>query len=161
MLIQREGTLIQSSNIQASSGSNHQHHKASTHFAGRCVSTSAIVLTGELEQGKRRGNYLKTASKSPDPFESLSLTNGGIHDRRFQFCTLLTDQRHGGGFAARNFRTCAKHAAAMAMVPDLEAILSPPFRARSARTQLIRIEQDAIVRSHRTSNNTRRELVSP
>jgi hypothetical protein len=31
---QRESMLSQSSNIDASSGSNHQHHKASTHFAG-------------------------------------------------------------------------------------------------------------------------------
>jgi len=33
--VQREGTLIQSRNILASSSSNHQHHKASTRFAGR------------------------------------------------------------------------------------------------------------------------------
>lgn len=33
-LVQREGTLIQSRNILASSRPNHQHYKASTHFAG-------------------------------------------------------------------------------------------------------------------------------
>jgi len=32
---QREGMLIQSRNIDASSSSNRQHHNASTHFAGR------------------------------------------------------------------------------------------------------------------------------
>ena len=51
MLDQREGTLIQSSNIQASSGSNHQHHKASTHVAGRSVSTSAIVADRRSTEG--------------------------------------------------------------------------------------------------------------
>ena len=40
---QREGMLIQSRNILASSQSNRQHHKASTRFAGRDVWTSAIV----------------------------------------------------------------------------------------------------------------------
>jgi len=40
---QREGTLIQSSNMKVSRSSNHQHHKASTHFAGCDVSTSVIV----------------------------------------------------------------------------------------------------------------------
>jgi len=33
--VQREGMLIQSRNILASNRSNHLHHKASTHFAGR------------------------------------------------------------------------------------------------------------------------------
>jgi len=35
--VQREGTLSQSGNARVSSSSNHEHHKASTHFAGRCV----------------------------------------------------------------------------------------------------------------------------
>jgi len=32
--VQREGMLIQSNIMNVSSISNHQHHKASTHFAG-------------------------------------------------------------------------------------------------------------------------------
>jgi len=32
--VQREGMLIQYRNILASSSSSHQHHNASTHFAG-------------------------------------------------------------------------------------------------------------------------------
>ena len=36
--VQREGMLIQSSNILASSRSNHQHLKANTHIAGGDVS---------------------------------------------------------------------------------------------------------------------------
>ena len=62
-----------------------------------------------------------------------SLTIGGIRDRRFQFCTLLADQRPRMRLATGNIRNCAIHAAAMVMVPELEAILSPPFNARSAR----------------------------
>jgi len=33
--VQRDGVLIQSRNILASSSSNHQYHKANTRFAGR------------------------------------------------------------------------------------------------------------------------------
>jgi len=33
--VQREGMFIQSRNILASSRSNHLHHNASNHFAGR------------------------------------------------------------------------------------------------------------------------------
>jgi len=33
--VQRDGMLIQSRNILASSRSNHLHHNASNHFAGR------------------------------------------------------------------------------------------------------------------------------
>ena len=54
------------------------------------------------------------------------LTNGGVRDRRFQFCTLLTDQRPRVRLEAGNVRNCARHAAAMVIVPKLEAILSPP-----------------------------------
>jgi len=39
----REGMLIQSRNILASSSSSHQHHNASTHFAGRIESSSVTV----------------------------------------------------------------------------------------------------------------------
>jgi len=41
--VQREGTLIQSRNILASSRSYYQHHNTGTHFAGRNVSSSVIV----------------------------------------------------------------------------------------------------------------------
>ena len=58
----------------------------------------------------------------------LSLTIGGIHDRRFQFCTLLTDQQPRVRLAAGNVRNWATHAAAMAFVPELEATLSPPVQ---------------------------------
>ena len=88
-------------------------------------------------------------------------TNGGIRDRRSHFRTFPTDQRHGVRLATGNVRTCAMHAAAMVLVPELEAIGSPPFNARSARTQFIRIEQHAIVRVRRTINITRRVLISP
>jgi len=40
---QREGTLIQSRNMTVSRSSNHQHHNASTHFAGGDVSPSVTV----------------------------------------------------------------------------------------------------------------------
>ena len=60
-----------------------------------------------------------------------SLTIGGIHDRRFQFCTLLTDLRQRVRLAAGNVRNCANHAAAMVMVLELEAILSPPVSAKA------------------------------
>jgi len=40
---QREGMLIQSQNILASSRSDHLHHKASTHFAGSNQFSSDIV----------------------------------------------------------------------------------------------------------------------
>ena len=52
--VQREGMLIQSSNRNASSGSNHLHHKTSTQFAGR---------------------VLKTVSKKPGPFDSPHRSN--------------------------------------------------------------------------------------
>jgi len=55
-----------------------------------------------------------------------SLTIGGIRDRRFQFCTLLTDQQPKMRFVSGNIRSCANHAAAMAFVPELEATLTPP-----------------------------------
>jgi len=57
-----------------------------------------------------------------------SLTIGGIHDRRLQFCTLLTDQQPKMRFAAGNIRNGAMHAAAMAFVPELDANLSPPVQ---------------------------------
>ena len=57
-----------------------------------------------------------------------SLTIGGIHDRRLQFCTLLTDQQPKMRLAAGNIRNCATHAAAMAFVPELDAELSPPVQ---------------------------------
>ena len=41
--VQGEGMLIQSRNILASSSLIHQHHKASTRFAGRIESSSVIV----------------------------------------------------------------------------------------------------------------------
>ena len=87
------------------------------------------------------------------PFQALTdittsgvMSIGGIRDRRFQFCTLLTDQRPRVRIAAGNFRTCAIHAAAMEFVPELEAILSPPVNARSARRHTRPIEQH---RTHR------------
>jgi len=57
-----------------------------------------------------------------------SLTIGGIRDRRFQFCTLLTDQQPRMRLAAGNIRNCATHAAAMEFVLELEANLSPPVQ---------------------------------
>jgi len=47
---QREGTLIRSRNINVSRSSNHQHRKASTHFAGREVSPSVIVTDRRSEE---------------------------------------------------------------------------------------------------------------
>jgi len=41
--VHREGILIQSRNILASSRSSRLHHNASTHFAGRIESSSVIV----------------------------------------------------------------------------------------------------------------------
>ena len=90
-----------------------------------------------------------------------SLTIGGIRDRRFQFCTLLTDQRHGGGFAAGNFRNCAMHAAAMAMVPELEAILSPPVQCSISAKERSSVLATSTNRVRRTLNITRRVLISP
>ena len=90
-----------------------------------------------------------------------SLTIGGIRDRRFQFCTLLADQRHGGGFAAGNFRNCANHAAAMVIVPELEAILSPPFNVSISANERSSVLATSPLRSYRTINITRRVLVSP
>ena len=90
-----------------------------------------------------------------------SLTNGGIHDRRFQFCTLLADQRPRMRLAADNFRNCAIHAAAMAMLPELEAILSPPvqcsFSAKACETNRVASTYLAV----RTINITSRVLISP
>ena len=90
-----------------------------------------------------------------------SFTIGGIRDRRFQFCTLLTDQRHGGGFAADNVRTCANHAAAMAMVPELEAILSPPVQNSFSAKACSSNRATRVYRTVRTITITRRVLVSP
>ena len=90
-----------------------------------------------------------------------SLTNGGIHDRRFHFCTLLTDQRHGGSFAAGNVRNCANHAAAMVMVPELEAILSPPVQNSFSATAPSSNRATRVYRTVRTINVPRRVLVSP
>ena len=90
-----------------------------------------------------------------------SLTIGGIRDRRFHFCTLLTDQRPKMRLAAGNVCNCARHAAAMAMIPELDAILSPPFNARSARRNTQHIEHFANYRAHRTINITRRIYISP
>jgi len=64
-----------------------------------------------------------------------SRTIGGIHDRRFQFCTLLTDQRPKMRLAAGNIRNCAMHAAAMEFVFELEATLSPPEHRESMPIQ--------------------------
>ena len=90
-----------------------------------------------------------------------SLTNGGIHDRRFQFCTLLADQRPGGRFAAGNFRNCANHAAAMVIVPELEAILSPPVQCSFCAKARSSNRATSMHRAVRTINIARRVLISP
>ena len=90
-----------------------------------------------------------------------SLTIGGIRDRRFQFCTLLTDQQPKMRLAAGNIRNCAMHAAAMDIVPELEATLSPPvqcsFSAKACSSNRATLKHRAV----RTINITRRVLVSP
>ena len=86
---------------------------------------------------------------------------GGIRDRRFQFCTLLADQRPRGGFAAGNFRTCANHAAAMVIVPELEAILSPPVQCSISAMARSSNRATSLHRAVRTINITRRVLISP
>ena len=90
-----------------------------------------------------------------------SLTNGGIHDRRFQFCTLLTDQQPKMRLAAGNFRTCAIHAAAMVIVPELEALLSPPVQCSFGAKARSSNRATSRHRAVRTINITRRVLVSP
>ena len=90
-----------------------------------------------------------------------SLTIGGIRDRRFQFCTLLTDQQPRWRLAAGNVRTCANHAAAMAMVPELDAILSPPVQNSFSATARSSTRATRVYRTVRTINVTRRVLGSP
>jgi len=51
-----------------------------------------------------------------------------LHDRRFQFCALLTNQQPRMRLAAGNVRNCATHAAAMEIIHELEATLSPPVQ---------------------------------
>ena len=53
--VQREGILSQSRNILASSSSNHQHHKASTLFAGEDVSPSVIVANRRFQSTMHSG----------------------------------------------------------------------------------------------------------
>jgi len=51
--VQREGMLIQSRNMNASSGSNQQHHKASIHFAGSNQWSSAIVADRRFQSHRK------------------------------------------------------------------------------------------------------------
>ena len=90
-----------------------------------------------------------------------SLTNGGIRDRRFKFCTLLTDQRPSVRLAAGNVRTCAMHAAAMAMDPELEAIRSPPVQCSFSAKARSANRATSKHRAVRTIKVTRRVLISP
>ena len=92
-----------------------------------------------------RISQAKIKKTTPDTFGLCHDTFGRCH-----FCTLLADQRHGGGFAAGNFRTCAMHAAAMATVPELKPSYRRLFSAHSARRHAHPIEQRANYRAHRT-----------
>ena len=90
-----------------------------------------------------------------------SLTIGGIRDHRFQFCTLLADQRPRMRLATGNIRNCAIHAAAMVIVPKLEAILSPPVQCSFSAKARSSNRATSAHRAVRTINITKRVLISP
>ena len=60
-----------------------------------------------------------------------------VHASPFQLFALRTDQQPRIRLAAGNVRNGANHVAAMVVVPELEATLSPPVQ----RDGLLRIEQ--------------------
>jgi hypothetical protein len=98
-----------------------------------CLSTNWL---GGCSRWKERLLFPLSCRGRPDQHPCCpSLTIGGIRDRRFQFCTLLTDQQPRMRLATGNIRNCAMHAAAMEFPPRLEATLTPPFQCEGTLIQ--------------------------